>query len=421
MAKEISLEDVRNAVFRLLLAPNDGWARGKLLLYLRYGPLIRAYFTASAGRNAPGGYDALDIELAMQSRAVSRIALGIHRYDRYKEPLLKFLSRDVINAYKDLFDTRKRHYEQDRSEAENPESKKEPAEAKPRLSIFMMDEADMERLIKASGALKVSSDRLLALLGLILARRERHLKELSVEQIQSWLGADADSLKKLLDGRGPRIPKGFQLQEHFVDIDDIGEEYDIDTKGTLELNRPGEANGGIHTLSQADLKFQRYIDGLIDKKADGELVGGAPRRRNAGEDNQEHVKSQFVQAIQMSEEEIMATLDILRAERKKLEEEAAKVQPDLPKEVPLPPVSEFESWYDEAHKGAWGRKRREIHMFVYQVRHLQKKRCDGKKLDAMFKEQFGRDPETSADKVLKEYDKPAMEAFMKWLAQKNAK
>ncbi len=125
----------------------------------------------------------------------------------------------------------------------------------------------------------------------------------------------------------------------------------------------------------------------------------------------------------MSVEEIEATLAVLRADLKKQEEEDAKKQAALPKEPPLPPLSEFEYWYDNIQKssGAWMQKRRKTHLFVYEMCHLGNSRRDGKSLDALFKARYGHEPEISATKVFEKYDKPAMEAFKEWLAQKNAK
>jgi hypothetical protein len=80
--------DVKNAVLCLMLNPNDTWARLLLILYTR-----------------PDLADSSDGKaLAIQSRLATRIARGIHKYDRERSPLLKFLLKSATLAELDVYD-----------------------------------------------------------------------------------------------------------------------------------------------------------------------------------------------------------------------------------------------------------------------------------------------------------------------------
>jgi hypothetical protein len=103
----LTKQEICSAVFRLWLQPNDIRSRGVLAMYAAY----RSTGGAAGGgtvRNPVKSVSALEWEQALMSRVMTRVAHGIHRYDRYAEPLLVFLVRDVINAVRDLLETKKR-------------------------------------------------------------------------------------------------------------------------------------------------------------------------------------------------------------------------------------------------------------------------------------------------------------------------
>jgi hypothetical protein len=87
-AGDLHPRDVKNAVLCLMLNPNDTWARLLLILYTR--PDLAESSDGKA--------------LAIQSRLATRIARGIHKYDRERSPLLKFLLKSATLAELDVYD-----------------------------------------------------------------------------------------------------------------------------------------------------------------------------------------------------------------------------------------------------------------------------------------------------------------------------
>jgi hypothetical protein len=75
-----------------MLNPNDTWARLTLVMYAR--PDLAELSDSKS--------------LAIQSRFATRIARGIHKYDRERSPLLKFLLRLATFAELDVYDYLKR-------------------------------------------------------------------------------------------------------------------------------------------------------------------------------------------------------------------------------------------------------------------------------------------------------------------------
>ncbi|MDR2655320.1 MAG: hypothetical protein LBC56_04495 [Oscillospiraceae bacterium] len=83
---EITPSDVKNAALCLMINPNDIGSRCLLIIYAR--PDLS---DKSDGKS-----------LAIQSRFATRIARGIHKYDRNRAPLLKFLLRLATLAELDV-------------------------------------------------------------------------------------------------------------------------------------------------------------------------------------------------------------------------------------------------------------------------------------------------------------------------------
>ena len=355
----LTKDDVKYAVFRLWITPNDIWARGVLLEY--------AYFSASgkkrfAGQKIYGQKDgALEWEAAFSSRAMTRVARGVHRYDRYKEPLLIFLTRDLINAEKDLY------YQ-----------KKKIAKRLQQSAGAVNYDGAADKTVSIAKKLGVKPKKLRALLGEIENRRNAGKPRMGILEMANVLGVTVTVFEDVI----------FSDAEIFLPAP----------------ARPGR--GELATASPEDLLFGDYLVRLGNGKPCGEWVSGPPRR--AGENaDKKFVRPIGVQELQMSKEEMTKAAESFFEYSKTIEAYKQMVKPGRVAEEnageikrPLPPVKEYGAWYDLNRTDAWDVKQKQMHMFIYETKYLSGVKSNWQGYDRLYKEQYGERPPVSAKRAL---------------------
>ena len=356
---ELTRDDVKNAVFRLWIEPNDIWARGVLLEYAYSNDSGHNRFK---GQKIHGKKDgALEWEAAFTSRATTRVARGIHRYDRYKEPLIIFLTRDLINAEKDLY------YQ-----------KKKIAERLERPAAVINNDGAVDKTVRIAKKLGVKPKKLRALLSEIESRRNAGRPRMDIIGMAGFLGVTAEIFEDVI----------FSDAEIFLPAP----------------ARPGR--GELTAASPEDLLFGDYLVRLGNYKPCGDWVSGPPRR---AEDTQsgKRIRSVGVQALQMSKAEMEAAAASFFEYSKIIESYKQMVKPERGAEQsatdakrPPPPVNEFEAWYGLNRTDAWDAKQKKMHMFIYETKYLSGVKLNWQGFDRLYKEQYGEKPPVSAKRAL---------------------
>ena len=355
----ITLDDVRSAVFRLWITPNDTWARGVLLEYAYSG---ESGYKRFSGQKIYGKKDgALEWEAAFTSRAMTRIARGIHRYERYKEPLLVFLTRDLINAEKDLY-----------------YRKRKIAERLERPATIIDNNGAVDKTAQISKKLGVQPKKLRALLSEIESRRNAGKPRMGILEMAGALGVTVAVFEDVI----------FSDAEIFLPAP----------------ARPGR--GELEEVTPEDLLFGDYLVRLGSFKPCGEWASGPPRRAE-GTESGKKIRSAGVQVLQMSKAEMEAAAlsffeynkiienykQMLKPDRK-AEQSAAGVKP------PPPPLKEFEAWYDLNRTDAWDVKQKKMHMFIYETKYLAGVKLNWQGFDRLYGEQYGERPPVSAKRAM---------------------
>jgi hypothetical protein len=249
---------VRHAVFRLWLEPNDVWARTALVHYSCFRP------------SNSGWRDRTAWETAFHSRFMSRIARGIPHYRRNDARILVFLTQMAINAEMDMYLTYGRFV----ADALKPAKQKK---AKPPLTG-----AQRKRKIKKAAAdLGIESESLAALLGLLKSRgataeadMEPGLLDLaamfgvSPKKLESYLYALIDSED---DGPWEETP-----QNEAEKALELGMYMEEAVEGELTGKDGGEEDAVLHAVGTADKRYDEYLDKLSEQKPFGEWVAGMP-------------------------------------------------------------------------------------------------------------------------------------------------
>ena len=410
-------EDVKEAVLRLWLDPNDIWARGILTEYLRY----RNYKKDGGKTEAP------EKETALRSRLMSRIAHAIRRYDRYHEPLLKFLIRDVMSAAGDLDETERRMREEPAARG-LPKKVQPPAGGKKDLS-------------SAAAKLGVSPERLSDLLSDLRKNREEDGPAPSIGEMAAKLGVKPAKLESLIFN----IPESEgEDDEPWAEtprsLEEIGREYGITSslmgdvdQANADPDEQDREERPLHTVSLARKRFEDYLIKLSHDKPYGEWVPHASRRRvKIG--GQTRIITVEPPPPQMSEEELRETKrkqdDLQNAiiSYKKMIKDSAKSEEagdvKAKKSVdgngsgnkegpPLPPPEAFESWYDQNQTRASDLKNKDMYIFLYQEYYLSGNKAGWKALNAAYEKQHnGKKAPVSAQRALYRMKNSLMPEFM---------
>jgi hypothetical protein len=250
---------VRHAVFRLWLEPNDVWARMVLVHYSCFRP------------SNSGWRDRTAWETAFQSRFMNRIARGIPHYRRDSVRILVFLTQMAINAEGDLYETYGRFVK----DALKPDKKKKP---KPLLT-----EAQRKRKInKAAKKLGVESQAITDLLQLLANRNatatetddEPGLIDLaeklgvSPKKMEGYLFALTDS-----EEGGPWEETPPSGDEKALEIGMYSEEV---VDGELIGQDGGELDAVLHAVGKANKRYEEYLDELSEQKTLGAWIKKMP-------------------------------------------------------------------------------------------------------------------------------------------------
>ena len=398
-------EQVRDAVFRLWLEPNDIWARGILVGYLRYSNVEGESADADSQK-------AFERETALRSRIMSRIAHGIHRYDRYREPLLIFLTRDVINADADLDETKKRMREEPKIR-----EKKQMAKA---------HQSDEQKLEEAAYKLGVSSNQLRALLDDIHKNQGKDGSELGIGEIAAKLGINPGRVEAMIYAT-PLPDEDEPWEETPRSMEEIGCEYgiissiegDIDQSRT-DLDDSGRKDGSLHIMSAADVRFQDYLIRLGYEKPCGEWVSHASRRR-VEIDGKTRIIEVAPPPLQMSEAEICdakGKLDAFQSNISQYKEMVLEAKGEgiclkEPASPPsMPPLEDFEAWYDQNRTNARDSKQRPMYLFIYEDYFIRGHKHGWKVLNEKYETRYHENTPVSAQKALYRMKNEFVPAFL---------
>jgi len=412
----LSKQDIIDAVFRLWLEPNDTLARGVLVEYIRYRAPLDEKSNIKPIREIKGRLSGLpsglELEPALKSRIMTRIAHSIHGYDRYKENLLTFLLRNVISAENDLLDALKRI----------KASAVRRYKTNVKIPAHNAAPADSKSLASASKKLDIPPERLRSLLEEIRSSREEG--DMSIREMADKLGVSPYMLESFIYKLKPDDKAAFIFEDSKQQEELLWEEYAEDdgipdestewkTGGRKKLQDLGAQNEGaaINLISSADVLFQRYLIMLNEKKPTGEWVSGSPRREEENPDvpNTKLIKPIGMQVLQMSEAELHKTRIMLDDYQKAIaryrdmiknygKEEGGKQT--APSELPLPPKEVFEAWYDTNRKGLRDRKQKSMHMFLYEEYFLAEIKPGWEDLDEKYRNVYNAKVPVSAKRVL---------------------
>ena len=315
-------EAVRDAVFKLWLEPNDTKARSVLILYVRYG------------KNSGEG-TLFEIEGALRSRMISRIARGIHRYDRYNTSLLTFLIRNLINAFGDLHATRLRLRDEPKKRGPKPKPAPMPApmpSPKPAPDTPKKPEAPKAPSARdeAATAVNIAAKKLGVApeqLGLLLAKIRKRITEdegkVDYDEMAAELGIDVDRLEAFLCGK----PVGRRGSSRPISPRPNIARSALNRSGSVRIETvryAGEASGAVAgqdkliVVSEPDRRYIEYLDKLSAEKPLGEKVFVKSRRLVEIEGKNRVVEVQ-TPPLQMSEAELLRALKAIDVYRDDIE------------------------------------------------------------------------------------------------------